>query len=88
MSTITKPLKKDKKENLKKEDRILREQLCKYKKLLDEQKNSLDTQKSHIQSLQQDIVRMRPFVEFTKTLKQDNPTLWQHYATKTINNNK
>lgn len=77
-----------KNDDLKKEDRNLREQLAKYKQLLEVQKNNLDKQKGHIQSLQQDIDRMRPFVEFTKTLKEDNPMLWQHYATKTINNKK
>ena len=61
-------------------------QLEAYRSLIKTQQESLDKQKLFIETLKNDIDKMLPFFELTKTIKRDDPKLWAHYASKTINN--
>lgn len=64
----------------------LKTQVEKYKELTNIQKDHLDKQRGFIETLQHNIKIMKPFVELTKTLKEDNPRLWEHYVSKTVEN--
>lgn len=58
-------------------------------------KNNLDTYEANIKlmieenrKLRNALDSMKPFIELSKTIKEDNPKLWQYYAAKTIRNNE
>lgn len=66
----------------------LQQELVKYKHLVQCQKERLEKQQQFIDKLQRNIKIMEPFVELTKTIKQDNSKMWEHYALKTVENKK
>lgn len=40
-----------------------------------------------IKQLKIDIQKMKPFVELTKTIREESPKMWEYYATKTVKKN-
>jgi len=50
--------------------------------------NEISQCKHTIKTLQEDINKMKPFVELTKTIKENSPKTWEYYASKTITKHK